>query len=338
MGNQAGRNSVSKEINDTWIELKTFGTKGQTNITRPFMMNHNEFGVIPKDEFHKLYIYNINKNQWRKCNMKYDKGFFRIETAAFNRDTNILYLVDHLSKIYRINLTTFDYKIIDDTETNGVGSNCKSIVINNELHIIGGSVNSKHYIFDEEKLSLVQMHEFKQFENGLIHHELIYIKSRQYLLLFAGQDSKECVVSKDIYKYSINNKKWDKLSLEMPSEITRSQTLEFSVTTNKNESVILLVSGDTFIWIYDLKDNKFIKSQLKYPGYFNSIGKCKNIIINDFHKTSLLLTGYIKKYKMMINQDVLNLILEMIGITEYVHMIENQCSSHWKVCLSLILL
>ena len=52
-------------------------------------------------------------------------------------------------------------------------------MIDDKYHFIGGYMNRKHLLWNNERKKFEEIHRFTEFTAGLEHHRLIHIKSKQ---------------------------------------------------------------------------------------------------------------------------------------------------------------
>ena len=107
------------------------------------------------------------------------------------------------------------YNVIDQRAGIGSDGYCiyygTSICINSVYHIIGGTSNSKHLIFDSNSKTLKTMNNSTpmMYDQHIFNNGLIYLASKKCLYFFGGRANDNKVIFSDlIWKYSLKNNKW----------------------------------------------------------------------------------------------------------------------------------
>ena len=161
-----------------WVELTTFPFK---YFAAPIRLNHNEFIVVPDKASDCpsdcLYKYNIKHDKWIKW-IKYPKDLITSDyhTAARDEKNRIIYVYAGSTQTILI-IHEDDHKCIIHKNTGYLGINPHSIVANNEFHIIGGSENPNHFVWDSKNKKFKIIHEFL-LEMNVCCWTLIHIKSQ----------------------------------------------------------------------------------------------------------------------------------------------------------------
>ena len=105
----------------------------------------------------------------------------------------------------------------------------KLICINNELHKIGGFGIHTTWKIEENSLKYEEIHKIDEQSfryKSLSNPGVIYLKSRKCMLLF---------YSKSIYRFSITDKKWEKLQIKIPKALFQS-----AIVKTKDERFVIV--------------------------------------------------------------------------------------------------
>eukprot|EP01083_Nonionella_stella_P116154 344961_1 len=298
---------------------------------------------------HAMYCYNAINDKWnKKLKQKINK-----DIVAFNKNTDEVYSISseysrfpvQLKKINikRKTVKSIELSSIDHNIRDQVLKDAKCIVINDILHIIGGTQSNIHYILDETKCELIPQWSFRGM-NMLQGAGLVYLETKETLYLFGGIIKESYIESNCIYKCYPSNSNMTKcvrkkLDVKMPYT-----TYDIVITSCKNDKYILLFDTGLFtqdIYIFDVDKEKFMKGLVKCPiGW--AISDAKAFVPNNYtyktHKMNTLLYGYFHATNTSyaschISTDIINLISTFISFGgEFVHIFGGLVddSTHWK--------
>eukprot|EP00483_Globobulimina_turgida_P012292 UN12314 len=136
------------------------------------------------------------QKQWSKI-LQYNLNFIGqlyAETAAYNKEDQLLYVFNAKTYI-QANILTFNLKhnkLLSCVESPINGSH-RMIYLDQrkELHQIGGNrcdimAENGHYVWDK-KMKKNKKHQFDALGASICSHGLIYLHSKQCILLFGGE-------------------------------------------------------------------------------------------------------------------------------------------------------
>ena len=272
----------------TWHKLASFpnNESSSESISEPVFINKHEFVVCSSKESgtrDRIGIdkYNTKQNRWERI-MNYPQHFHcYADTAAYDSQNHSLYVSRAFGsfRLFKIDMNTLELQEL----TNIVSTDhAKLIRVNNELHTMGGLGMHKTWKIEENSLRRGEIYKIdeKHFGNlNLSNPGVIYLKSRKCILLFH---------EKSIFKFSITNKKWEKLQTQIPKTMTQSAI----VKTRDERFVIIAGSRSQYkdIFVYDVKNGKFANSNIKTPtqSIFHAV------MLNDSERDNKLCFGFIR--------------------------------------------
>eukprot|EP01084_Bolivina_argentea_P167042 289976_1 len=185
----------------SWDELAAFPE--DITFSNLAMISRSTFVAVPNHttgdgaSADGIYAYYSNTNQW-SIYWKYPK-WLSIATDAITTDLEIkrLYLLNKACccSINIIDLTSKTWLRTKEQKkdaTLGIGSGSSTALINGELHVIGGKSNPRHLVYRNKEFGVIRR--WKKMR-GFYDHGLVYIKSRNTILLFGGTQWKGNVKS-----------------------------------------------------------------------------------------------------------------------------------------------
>ena len=347
MGNKTSSATTKPQKQAKWISLRSIPCGDFSSITP---MDSKKFLAIPlNNSLYKsdgIYTYIISQNKWI-ISIKYSKdSWLSSISPAFNKSTNILYIAHYVQNCLSIiDFTTMKWITINCPYL----SNCdgaKCIIINDELHLIGGKRNNKHLIWRDKQKIFEELHVFEDLSLGFKSHKLIHMKSRQILLLFGGESTSKPLDV--IYRFDIKKNEWNLMKIKMPQKLS-----EFGLISTNDEKYVILFGGVLYderngytfsdlIFILDIDNQIFHQSLIYCPIRYMFNG----IYHNNYPYSEVILTyGFIRNLRQNLqNNEYLpilpNDIKSFIGslfILEYIHLIDLKDGKHWKMNLDEIL-
>eukprot|EP01084_Bolivina_argentea_P306202 529076_1 len=258
-------------------------------FAKPLKFSNYEFLIAPektqRDNSKGVYKYNTLTNEWSVC-IEYNKDMeSSYHTAAFDVSKHVLYSYDAQSQLIKINFQTKQIQISKHfSDMQYIYPS--SVIINHQFHVILGQNNNKHLIWNDTKQQFKQIYVFEEFIQGYSNHGLIYISSKQMLLLFGGYNHDIKSAVDYIYSYSINNNKWTKLNVCLPVPMKGFGY----VLTNTEQYVIIFASSSVYVW--DLYTMEIKKIQMTVNMTYNY---CRAILMYDYIKDECLSYGYIRR-------------------------------------------
>ena len=284
-------------------------------------LNHAELVLVT---LNKAYKYNYIKNEW-KLWIEHNRAL-KYEKIAYNKSNHKLYcsgtggygrmmIIDTKTENIEQFSPTFD--VYDNQYPNLVN-------VGQDIHVIGGSQCSKHFIWNDESKELDEIFDFSTIENEAIKgvgdedgnivmetHSislsgsdedflsgscLIYVSSQDLLLIFGGP-------LKNIHQFSLATNTWtvwnDKLDCSFSYGI--------AVLTNDERYVIIVGSfGSDEIYVLDLRQELLKKSAIRCP----ESGSHLAAISSNIQMDDLMVNGYIRFIHDEVPPEIVGLILK----------------------------
>ena len=322
----------------SWEALPRIPRRG---TPKPIVANtNNPLFAVYKDEsfsFKRDGIYEFDIIQ-KKYNLliKYPKDFVTTRhSICYNPDKHELCIYNEQSTLIKIDINTHKFQLYKNQFPTGQYGII--LCINNEYHIIGGSSSNQHLKWLDNEQDFQIMHTFKEWDNGILGHGVIYLPSKNKILVFNGYilgDNKRNI--DDIYEYLIDDNEWIKLQdIKIPK---RLYSMGHVVT--KDENFVIIFGGaapDTTqqtIWIWNLSEMKFYISDVKCPvnDTFHAV------IVN--YSNDLAVYGFVRrvcKANDLNVPDDIGKLMENYYKVEYIHLTQSFDQKHWKIPLYEIL-
>ena len=283
-----------------------------------------------KNKRNGIFIYNIKSNEWRLLIQYPDSFKSDHHGMCYNSNTNTVYLYGWQDNMIKINLTTKEFTIMNAKFV----EHCMKPVllcINNKCHVIGGSDNKNHFIWDEDNQKFETKFTFPGLNKGIHGHGAIYAPNRNMIYLFGGYDYAAAKYMKKIWKCDVEKDyKWECM-MTLPQKI--EELYDYAYVLTPDERYIVLFMADHIVML-DLNEDSFYQSEMDG---FNAIhgvvcgGRGKEV--------EILVSGYVR---MISNEFGMIVPYELIGIfvqyycTEDVYLIDAY-RKHVKICLNDIL-
>eukprot|EP01084_Bolivina_argentea_P279150 477202_1 len=322
----------SKMSNTKWGKLSSCDEIHDNSDIDPIVLkNRKSFFVIIGVH---IYKYNLQCNQFDYVmRINYTFGL-RHSSVALDVDKQQLYSCDSRRNGLIHTVDLIKKSIINtDASMTFVGEESEAIMINGQFNVIGGLNNNKHLRWNsisKQFETIYKFDEFTRFSPGC----LVYIKSQKTVLMFG------CYVwSKkyfdDIYEYKIEHSKWYKLPIKLPKKYW---TECINVIQNK---FVLLLGGyndsDGYhddIFIFSIKDRTFKKSTIKCPRE----STYASVVMNDQKRDEKIVFGFVRKqWKVSKISDhcfpplYLIKLMNAYYLNEFIHLLDKQDGSHWKI-------
>lgn len=329
-----------------WEQLTKFHIR---YFAEPQFINNEEYIVIPhKQESVRsdgIYSYNIKNNKFTKIIDYPTRENYQVyaQTSAYDPKHNCIYLsfvkdlaVSNTRHILRIDLNTKKLDILSQYESNGNFSTL--IVIDNKLHQIGGGDKPIHSMWD---LSKLQDENYKKVEYKLHGSQterlrntgLIYLKSRNCLLLFGGARRND--PSDSIHEFSLTDNKWIELNTKLPRRVS-----EFGIVKTRSERYVIIMGGSMRdeIYIFDTRDNTIKTSKIKTPVRENFHAAITN------NNNEMLTFAFIRDcYRDKEFEDVPQIPLSLMDliaewcINDEIYLLQLAEGHHWRINVDTIL-
>eukprot|EP01084_Bolivina_argentea_P289212 496576_1 len=198
-----------------------------------------------------IYLFNHNKNKWTK-QISFNSDFIcYAQSNAYDQVNRLLYVWQGRNHhLLQFDLTNNKFVSSIKTPFDSISGNFgRMIYVNDILHLICMNDN-KHYILEHKTNIFKEIHTDITSFGSLQRHGVIYLKSQKRVLLFGGADG--CFADMNvniIYQFSIIDKKWIKLDIEMPIKVSL-----FGIVATQNEKYIIILGGKrdkNSIFIFD---------------------------------------------------------------------------------------
>lgn len=278
-----------------------------------------------------LLQYSFDKNTWNTVNENIANNlpadYFEIQAVpiAIDSQQTIYFGAEH---DYSTSLSTL--KIPTDPSSSsqwdideGVSNTYKfqgaeAIMINDELHIIGGYGNYNHLKYNKVSKKFDVLHDIE-----FCYPQLIKIKDK--VISFGGYKNGYL---DEIHEYNINDNTWSKLQNSVPVKLIID-----GIAAILNEQYVLLFGGNHAatchkeIWIYSVNDQSFKESKVECPGQRGG----QVFKTGDPEQDELLVYGYIRSYwnDSFPPRDIINIIYKFFA-NEWIHLIERD-GKHWRI-------
>ena len=311
-----------------------------------------------------IYEHNVKLNEWKQLipfyretrnpsiEWKFKIPFYRDirnPSIEWNRKTQKIWMIgaQHIyHKSDLIKVTKEKVNMIPQSKY--IGDAPCTLFINDKYHVIGGSDNRYHLVWNDNNFmnQFDVKHTFKCVK-GIFHHRIIHVKSKNILLLFGGcdllymYDSGNCRYLDEIYRYFIDDDKWELLNdIKLPQKMH-----SFGCVMTSDEKYIILFGGEVkrssyssddqyidTIYVMDTDTMKIKLSNIKCP----SKSKYHGILMGDKIFDELLVSGFLrqqtKSNNATIPDEVMNLIVMWFSI-DWIHLLQNKTSGHWKIAV-----
>eukprot|EP01083_Nonionella_stella_P305017 1062519_1 len=220
------------------------------------------------------------------------------------------------------------YLYISAQDLEAYGNYVTCIIINNSLHLIGGTNNNKHLKWDDDQHQFVQIQEFRDFSGCCRSQDAIYLKSKKMLLLFEDKFDR-------LYTYDIVKHKWNKLPVSSRLPV---YTRHFGTTTVLNDQYVLLFGGlgcgvnfntdiDT-IWIFDVSTQTYRKSKIKCP--IKSVFEA--CTVTDNKRNELVVFGFVRDItKHRLPPIYLIKLVQSWYWAGVIFLMDSKSGKHWKI-------
>eukprot|EP01084_Bolivina_argentea_P015786 29566_1 len=311
----------------------------------PIKISNNEFVMrIRISDDNKLILFNSITKSWSEfyTNSEFEWPSYCI--SSYDKENNKYYVISGYHTIFEIDINSKQSIKHHHMPFSGLKAVC--VLINDKLHIIGGALSNNHLIFDTKTKQFIQHYIFHELRT-LMSPGLIYVKSKQFLYLIGGYNespdntgdnlSESESDSNDndngfgyldkIWKYSINDKKWEYLLITLPQ--TPSEVYPYFLTTNERYIVVMLplipFGKHRCFYYLDLEDESkgFIQSlyKLSFSGVYIEYA----VMTGNKDRDRLCVYGYMRSIRMPYS-DILEIIVEFYN-ESVVHLFEREFDS-----------
>ena len=304
---------MSSHSDGILIDLDDIPSENSSNLV---WVNEHEIAVAQSDAAEEeddeyeygIWIYNILTNEWR-IHIKYpEEECITDAEICYDPITKILWLYSDgetadVGQIFKFDMESKQFEKIIESEEVGFGIWPKLILIDNKLHIIGGSRNKYHLIWDNDQKKLETIYSFPVLTEGFYGHNIVYAENKRFIYLFGGFDGENSYID-EIWKCEIDkNYQWTKLKDELDEFYRKA-----AILTGDEKYVVLFERWG--VRLIDTDQDTSHKKDVDVP--INT--SCGLLGRND--KDGIIVHGYLRqfvtKYKMIIP-------IELYGIIDAYH-------------------
>ena len=253
-----------------------------------------------------IWIYNSISNEWR-LHIKYPNDFkTKDQDICYDSITNTLWLYGETPNMVKINMKTKEFVIIQH-DRKYVGTWPKLLFIDNKLHVIGGSDNTDHLVWNEDKKQFETIFTFPEWSNGNYGHGVVYVKSKRLLYVFGGLDYGSFTFFHEFWRCEIDdNYKWTKLQTKVDGGIYQNAYI-----LTHDERYIALIRSES-IRLFDTNDEKLREVGISSKT-FDPLSTISMGIVGRDEKDEGMISGYAKLFNIMIPIELIDLIGQYFG-------------------------
>ena len=280
-----------------------------------------------------ILVYNTISNQWR-VDVKFPKDFIsQNHSICYNPSTKILWLFGDHHKMVNVNMETKEFKIIKP-DARYVGYYPRLLIINDKLHVICGSDNKHHLVWNENKNEFdKELFTFPAFIEGVYGHGVVYAKKKNVLYFFGGYDYGKDDGDYAIWKCEIDKGyKWIELKVKL-NEWFYSK----GYVLTKDEKYIVIFQSLDRICLFDVDKEVFINNKVESRRVEEA--KVMHAVLSSNGDEEMIVNGYargiVKEFDIMIPNELIVLILKYY-MTEMVYAIHSD-KGFYKIALSDVL-
>eukprot|EP01084_Bolivina_argentea_P139476 245366_1 len=317
--------------------------EGINAISDIIVLNENEFICMSTSiaaTNSTLWKYNVNNDTWEELlTMIVCQG-----SLCLNGNTNMLYhYTDKNLSICDLNVK---HKTFVTYETNLNVYNDSCLIANDELHLVGGYTNRNHLIWDSIEKKFISQYTFDEWKRCIEGAVFVHIPSRNMLLLLGGYDAGAVECLDTIWKYCLQQKKWEKLYTTLPSAMRN-----FGCIVTANEKYVIVFGGSTLSLYNTLPENGIHVLDLDTFETFESKVKCpqqkvyneyKAARVGNTKKQNIVICGFIRRCwsqpefdNIMYPSDDIIKLMQIWYAFDDVHLMAPN-GKHWKINISHI--
>ena len=286
-----------------------------------FNVNKAEIGV---------WVYNTITNEWR-LDVKFPNDFkTRDNDICYNPKTKILWLYCKYNNMVNINMETKQFKIIKSDARN-VGMWPKLLFIDDQLHVIGGSRNKCHLIWNQnEKKFDPPIFTFDEWKNGVYGHGAVFVKKKRIVYVFGGYNFDGVGYLFTFWKCEVDKGyEWTKLA------ITAEIKMYYRAYMLTSDERYIVIFGAKKVCLLDTNEEKchYYDSELMYASMNSGL-------LSSSNKNIFVVGGYIrnvvKEFDMIIPVDVIGIIETYYNI-DMVYLLDSNSQRFYHVLLDDVL-
>eukprot|EP01084_Bolivina_argentea_P218527 370814_1 len=294
------------------------------------ILNDHEFIMSSHSGALDIQKYNIHRNEWTmmaKCPSLIE--YVEFGSMLFAEHQNKLYIRSRSpfelvgEKMVIINFNTRQLMTMDLRPIFGILG--AMVNVNGVIHAIADRSQRKHFTWDINNNTVTQIFDFHEYFGSIVNPSMIYIKSKQMILLIGGRD--HCSTEKyncefiGIWRFCLKTNKWKQM-------IKGNKCQWYCVSTLSANGDYVIISTDTEnngMYVLNVKNrDDFIlnKCNIKCPGNNSNIIRMGNSI-----NSNVVVTGWIRK--LFETSEFEMLILPPKYLMEFIALYYEQEMIHW---------
>eukprot|EP01083_Nonionella_stella_P276104 937964_1 len=327
------------------VGLETIGAKCTTfdprfmpEPTKMVMVNDCEFIVAGEED--GLYKYNVQFNDFNLVVQYPDLLTVHDQGICFDSASQIVYLLCNEDEFITIDLKTKEIETHMGTDPSGnpIGCYPHLVMLDDECHIIGGSDNNRHLMWNKEKGEMEIIHTFSHLKGGISGQALIYIRSRHALFMCGCFAWRNNDLYDSIWKYDVIHRHWTQLNdVKLPRKM-----YDFGYVVDAQERYCILFGGMTdvgpvaSVYIWDIRNMEFHESDIKVPA-----GRCEAVLLHN-EADSVLIDGFVRSqctsHSIHMSMEMeLMVLIESYYKVQYVHINDTTNGYHYRISLYKLL-
>eukprot|EP01084_Bolivina_argentea_P176555 305498_1 len=244
-----------------WTELSC-APFGDVDCARSPVLISSLIILFPSlDDDSYIYTFNTKSHKWIKHKFG-DYQNIEYHAMCVSNDNKTLFIFDGWDQqiLFVVNIDTM--KVIKEIDMIWVGLT-PSIISDSDnkklIHIIGGSFNNKHIIYNMSDYSTNTLYQLKTSTGGLKGPGIVYVKHKNIWLLFHYKIP--------IHIFDLNTKKWSNTYIKLPTQNVHLNIWNFGYVLTLDQKYVILFAGYNcdHILIFDIEQMKLFKSHVKTP-------------------------------------------------------------------------
>ena len=311
-------------MSSAWTELKSIRFRF---FPAPVKISDDEFVLVPSkfqpyDVAEGIYAFNTKRNDWNKI-MNYPKDCKPCShSVLYDKDKRSIYIFNNDGKLLQFNLNEQKMEVV--YQAINFGKYPGFILSNDKFHIFSCY---DHGVYDRINKSFTASSKWPLYKSAL------FLKSKNVILIFSEIAPRR---TSKVYLYSISKQQWTE------KYVKRTHQGSTFVVASDDKYVISFggyetpdgygnVEATRNISVYDVDNNKIYFSKIICPDLMKVDAKAVIMTGN------VLTLGYIRNgFDQSLPLDITKIIVQFVN-EEYVHLIENKGSHHWRIRVDQIL-
>eukprot|EP01084_Bolivina_argentea_P218528 370815_1 len=325
-----------------WLTCAT-APADHRNVAR---LNDNEFitstRTVGQYGLFDIQKYNIHTNEWKLMLTAEPFGYVAFGSMLFQKNQNKLYMQSRNygelvgERMLIINLNTNQFTKLD--LRSGFGLLGAMVNVNGIIHAIGDPQRRlrKHLAWNTNTNTniVTEIFDFHEYFGSIAGASMIYVKSKQMILLIGGRDHCSSEKYIGIWRFCLKTKKWKRM-------IQGNECKWYCVCAlSANENYVIISpdsSGKMYVLTIENRDDfKLNICKIISPGIDGKIIRMGNVV-----NSNLLISSWIRKLFTTSEFEELILppkyLMELIGLYYEQEMIHWMGDSHYSIKLKDIL-